>query len=175
MANEEFWAKVDEFKGKADEFYAQWQRMRDLRQAAQRDPDALKEWNALMGEAEDVQAKMSDVERAIQQAKEWAGGLFGVDETRNGLGLAYPLAIALITGAIAWLGSWLAKAYQLDRKLSYQENLIGQGVDPRVAAQTAKEEEGGFFPALGQGIGQGVAIAALVGVALFIMFRRARF
>ena len=172
----EFWSKVDEFKGKADEFYTEWQRLRGMREAAAQDPETLKQWNALMGEAENVTAKVSDVEQAIQTAKSWAGSFFGYDAIKNGLGDlgAIQLVLAVIVGAIAWLGTWLAKAYNLDRTLTYQENLIAQGVSPERAAATAREETGGFFPEFGAGLGKGIAIAAAVGLALWFMLEKKR-
>lgn len=177
--NGDVWAKVDEFKSKADEFYSQWQRLRNMRQAAARDPESLKEWNELMGEAEGVTAKVSDVEQAINDAKSWAGSFFGIDEYKANmrelgtLGLA-PIVIALIAGAIAWISTWLTKAYTLDRKLTYQENLIAQGVSPERAASTASEESGGFFEQIGSGIGNAVALAGLAAVLLYFFFEKKR-
>jgi len=174
----EFWSKVDEFKGKADEFYTEWQRLRGMRQAAARDPEALAEWNRLMGQADGVQAKVSDVEQAIQDAKAWAGSLFGYNgaQMRNGMGdLGAWFVVALIAGAIAWLGTWLTDAYLLDRKLTYQENLINQGISPERAAATARDEtNGGFFPAFGEGIGKGLILAAAVGLGLWFMLEKKR-
>lgn len=173
---EGFWVKVDEFKGKADEFYTEWQRLRGMREEAARDPETLKKWNELMGEAENVTAKVSSVEQAIQDAKSWAGGFFGYDNVRNSFGDlgAIQIVVAVIAGAIAWLGTWLAKAYQLDRTLTYQETLIGQGISPERAAATAREETGGLFAGLGEGLGKGLVIAGAVGLALWFMLEKKR-
>lgn len=174
--NAELWSRVDEFKAKADEFYTEWQRLRGMRQAAARDPEALKEWNRLMGQADGVAAKVSDVEQAVNAAKSWGLSVFGLEGMRDGLGAlgAVQFVIALVVGAIAWLGTWLADAYQLDRKLTYQEELISQGISPERAALTATEREGDFFSSLGSGIGTGVAIAAGVGLLLYFFLEKKR-
>ncbi len=177
-ANAELWTKVDEFKSKADEFYNEWQRLRGMRQAAARDPEALKEWNRLMGQADGVAAKVSDVEKAVNQAKSWGLSVFGLNGLRDSLGElgAVQFVVALVIGAIAWLGTWLADAYQLDRKLTYQEELIAQGISPERAAETASGEAtgGGFVSQLGQGIGKGLAIAAAAGLLFYFLLEKKR-
>lgn len=175
--NATLWEKVDEFKGKADEFYNVWQTLRAKRQLAARDPQALKEWNDLMGEAEGVTAKVSDVEFAVNQAKSWAGSFFGVDNVRGSLGELglLPFVIALVAGAIAWLGSWLTKAYMLDSKLDTIENLASQGYSTseinHVVNQPAEET---FLTKLGGNIGTGVAFAGIAGMLLYFFFEKKR-
>lgn len=174
--NAVLWAKVDEFKGKADDFYSLWQRLRAKRTAAARDPKALQEWNDLMGEAESVTAKVSQVETAINQAKSWAGGFFGVDNVHNGMGDLglLPFVIAAVAGAIAWLGSWIAKGNALDRKLDSMDAMISQGFSPSQAAAALSDQEPGFLTALGSGLGKGLAFAAVGAVLLYYFFEKKR-
>lgn len=174
--NATLWAKVDEFKAKADDFYSLWQRLRAKRALAAQDPQALQEWNALMGEAESVTAKVSDVEYAINQAKSWTSGFFGIDNMRAGfgdLGLL-PFVIAAVAGAIAWLGSWILKGNALDRKLDSLDSMISQGFSPAQAAAALTEQEPTFLTELGGGLGKGLAFAGLAAVVLYFVFEKKR-
>jgi len=174
--NATLWAKVDEFKAKADEFYSTWQDLRARRQAAATNPVVLKEYNDLMGEAESVTAKVSDVEFAINQAKTWAGGFFGMENVRGSFGELgiLPFVIAAVAGAIAWLGTWLAKANILNGKLDAIQSLVGQGYSPERAAAAVAEKESTFFTEFGSGLGKGIALAGAVGLLLYFLFEKKR-
>ena len=142
-----FWAEVERFKGKADEAYTLWQRLRTKRQAAASNAALNTEYNDVMNEGERIAAKISDVERVTNQVKqgmaETIGGWFGLEgvnhlkQNLGQLGFIQIAALALVTGAIAWLGSWIVKGNIVDRKLTAVENMIAGGVSPAQAGTGA--------------------------------------
>ena len=175
-----FWGEVDRFKGKADEFYRVWQGLRAKRQAASASPELQREYSDVMGEADTVVAKMSDVERVVGAVRETVTGWFGVEGYRQagrtlmGLGALPLLPIALITAAIAWITGWLGKAYLLDRKLTSVETMIAGGVDPSEAGRVVHgDENGGFFAGLGGELAP-LALAGVAIAAVYFMSQRGR-
>ena len=90
------------------------------------------------------------------------------------LGIAQ-FAIMAVAAAIAWLGSWLADAYTVDRKLTAVENMIAQGVDPRTAGELiADKGDPGPMGALFGNLGTGLAVAGVVGLVLYFFMEKKR-
>lgn len=183
-----FWNEVDKFKVKADEAYQLWQKLRAKRQAAVTNPELQKEFDDVMGQAESIQAKASDVEKVAQQVREGIAGtitswlpdfsLEGVyrqQRAQGNLGFLPVLAVAAVSAAIAWISTWISKAYIVDRKLESVEKLTAQGVDPRVAGGlVADKSEPGFLSSLGGNLGTGLALAAGAAVVLYFFFEKKR-
>lgn len=180
-----FWNEVEKFKGKADEAYGLWQKLRAKRQAAASNPALQAEYDDVMNEGENIASKMSDVERITAQVKggvyESVTGWFGLEGLNHAkqqlgqLGFLPVLAIGLVAGAIAWLGSWIVKGNIVDRKLTAVEGLIGQGVSPREAGALVEEKgDPGVFGNLFSNIGTGVAVAGVAAVLLYFFFEKKR-
>jgi hypothetical protein len=179
-----FWGEVDKFKAKADEAYRVWQGLRAKRQAAASNPQLQGEYDQVMDRAEGMTAKVSDVEKAVASVREGVAetitGWFGLEGYRHaarklgGLGLA-PVLIAVVTAAIAWIGSWLADAYVVDRKLDAVENLTAQGVPiSEAGAIIAERGDPGALEIFAGRAGMGVALAGLAAVVLYFFFEKKR-
>jgi hypothetical protein len=180
-----FWGEVDKFKRKADEAYTLWQKLRARRQYAATNPTIEAEYNDVINQGEDIGAKISDVERMTAQVKEGVGdrisswfGLEGMRHAQNQLGQVGFIqfaAIALVTGAIAWISSWIGKAYIVDRKLDSVENMIASGVDPREAGALVEEKgDPGAFALFAGNLGTGVAVAGVAAMLLYFFFEKKR-
>lgn len=180
-----FWGEVDKFKVKADEAYTLWQKLRAKRQAAVSDPRLQAEYEDVMSEAETMTAKASDVERLAAQVREGAAstildwfGLEGYEHAKGKvqqLGILPVIAIAAVSAAIAWVGSWLGKAYIVDRKLDAVESLVDKGVDPRTAGGLVVEKgDPGPLGAFFGNLGTGVAVAGIAAVVLYFFFQKKR-
>lgn len=182
---QDFWRKVDQFRGKADEAYTLWQKLRTKRQAAATNPELLAEYNQSMGKAENIQAKISDVEAVTQAVKSglvesvkgWIG-LEGIRHAQNRLGeigILPVIAIAGITAAIAWIGSWLSEAYVIDRKLTAVENLTAGGMSAREAGDLIAEKgDPGALELFAGNLGTGIAVAGGVALLLYFFFEKKR-
>lgn len=181
----DFWREVEKFKGKADEAYTLWQRLRAKRQAASTNPELLREYNDVIGQAENIQAKISDVERITAAAKsgvvESITSWFGLEGYNSAirqpkqLGLLPVLAVAAVAAAVAWLGSWIIKGNIVDRKLTAVENMIDSGVDPRTAGALIEEKgDPGPFSEMFGNLGTGIAVAGVVAMALYFFVEKKR-
>lgn len=187
-----FWGEVDRFKAKADEAYTVWQRLREKRQAASSNPKLQAEYDQVMASADNMGAKVSDVEQAVAAVKSGIGetiigwgtsvfGLEGVNDAKNDaraylgeLGIAQ-FAIVAVAAAIAWIGSWLADAYIVDRKLTAVETLHAQGVPIDEAGKIISEKpSGGPLDILAGRLGTGIALAGLAAVVLYFFFEKKR-
>jgi len=187
-----FWGEVDKFKVKADEAYTVWQGLRAKRQAASSNPQLQAEYDQVMESADNMGARVSDVEKAVAAVKTGIGesiigwgtsvfGLEGMNEAKSearaylgDLGIAQ-FAIVAVAAAIAWIGSWLADAYIVDRKLTAVEKLVAQGV-PIDEAGNVIADKGApsgidiFF----EKAGTGVALAGIAAVVLYFFFEKKR-
>ena len=86
-----------------------------------------------------------------------------------------PVLIAVVTAAIAWIGSWLADAYVVDRKLDAVENLTAQGVPiSEAGAIIAERGDPGALEIFAGRAGMGVALAGLAAVVLYFFFEKKR-
>lgn len=181
----DFWGKVDEFKRKADEAYTLFQRLRDKKIAAMGDPNLRREYDDVMGEANEIQDKISDVERMALGVREGAGGIikgwFGLEGYNHAmrqlgqLGFVQVLAVGAVAAAIAWVGTWVSKAYILDRKLTAVENLHAQGVPISEAGKIITERgDPGPLDIFAGAAGTGVALAGLAAVVLYFFFEKKR-
>lgn len=180
-----FWAEVDRFKVKSAEAYALWQKLRAKRQSAATNAALQAEYNDVMNEAENITSKFSDVERVTNAAKagiyetvtDWFG-LEGVNNLKNNLGqlgFIYVAAIALVSAAVAWLGTWIVKGQIMDRKLTAVENLVAGGVDPRTAGALIEEKgDPGPMAALFGNIGTGIAVAGIGAMLLYFFMEKKR-
>jgi len=180
-----FWDEVERFKRKADEAYTLWQKLRAKRQAAATNPALNAEYNDVMNEGENIATKMSDVERVTAQVRqgmaETITGWFGLEGYRTAarglgqLGFVQLAAIALVTGAIAWLGSWIVKGNIVDRKLTAVENMVAGGVSPTEAgALIAEKGDPGPLDALFGNIGTGIAVAGIGAMLLYFFMEKKR-
>lgn len=180
-----FWNEVEKFKIKADEAYTLWQKLRAKRQAAVSNPELQAEFDDVMGQAESITAKASDVERLTAQVRQGIGGTikdwFGLEGYNHArqkvsqLGFLPVLAVAAVSAAIAWISTWISKAYVVDRKLTAVEKLTAQGVDPRVAGDLVAEKgDPGFMASLGGNLGTGLALAGVAAVVLYFFFEKKR-
>jgi hypothetical protein len=180
-----FWGEVEKFKRKADEAYTLWQKLRAKRQAAASNPGLQAEYDDVMNEAENITAKVSDVERVTAQIKggvyetitSWFGleGLNTAKQQLGQLGFLPVIAIALVTAAIAWLGTWIVKGNIIDRKLTAVESLIGQGVSARDAGALVEEKgDPGVFGNLFSNIGTGIAFAGVAAGLLYFFYEKKR-
>ncbi len=181
----EFWAEVDKFKAKADEAFQLWQRLRAKRQAAQSNPELNAEYDDVMQQGENITTKISDVERAAAAVRKGLAdtitGWFGLEGYHHAarqlgqLGVIQFAAIALITAAVAWLGSWVVKGNIIDRKLTAVENLHAQGVSISDAGDIIAEKgDPGPLQALFGNIGTGIAVAGVVGLVLYFFMEKKR-
>ncbi len=187
-----FWGEVDKFKLKADEAYELWRKLRDKRQAAASNPKLQAEYDQVMDSADDMGARVSDVEKAVAAVKTgisetiigWGTSVFGLEGVNEAksearaylgeLGIAQ-FAIVAVAAAIAWIGSWLADAYIVDRKLTAVEQLHAQGVPIDEAGQIIADKGAPsgidiFF----EKAGTGVALAGLAAVVLYFFFEKKR-
>lgn len=180
-----FWAEVERFKRKADDAYTLWQKLRAKRQAAASNASLNAEYNDVMNEGENIASKMSDIERVTNQVKqgmlETVGGWFGLEGVNHlkgqlgQLGFVYLAAIALVSAAVAWLGSWIVKGQIIDRKLSAVENLIAGGVSPAQAGALIEEKgDPGPLDALFGNLGTGIAVAGVIGMLLYFFMEKKR-
>lgn len=181
----DFWREVSKFKTKADEAYTLWQKLRAKRQAAATNPELLREYNDVIGEAENIQAKISDVERISAAAKSgivesvtsWFGfeGINSAIRQPDQLGFLPVLAVAAVSAAIAWLGSWIIKGNIVDRKLSAVENMIASGVDPATAGSLIEEKgDPGPFSEMFGNLGTGIAVAGIAALVLYFFVEKKR-
>lgn len=181
------WDEVDKFKVKADEAYTLWQKLRAKRQAAVSDGRLYAEYSKVMDDAEDMTAKVSDVENAVAKFKAGAGdtikswfGLEGYEHARrqlSGLGIAPVvwLAVSVVSAAVAWIGSWLSEAYVIDRKLTAVETLHAQGVPINEAGElVADKSPAGALEIFAGKAGMGVALAGVAAVVLYFFFEKKR-
>lgn len=181
-----FWNEVDKFKAKANEAYDLWQELRAKRQAAASNPKLSAEYEKVMDDAETMTAKVSDVEKAVAAVRSGVAGTitgwFGLEGYRNGsralgehlhgLGFA-PVIIAVVAAAVAWIGSWVAEAYVVNRKLDAVENLTEQGVPYSEAGQIiADQGPPGALEIFAGRAGLGVALAGLAAVTLYFFFEK---
>jgi len=180
-----FWGEVEKFKRKADEAMSLWQTLRAKRQAAASNPALNAEYNDVMNQAENITAKMSDVERITNQVRQGAAqtikgwfGLEGYNTAARGLGqlgFIQLIAIALVTGAVAWLGSWIVKGNIVDRKLTAVENLVAGGVSPAQAGKIIEEKgDPGPMAAFFGNMGTGVAVAGIAAMVLYFFVEKKR-
>ena len=180
-----FWGEVEKFKRKADEAYTLWQKLRAKRQAAATNSALNAEYNDVMNEGEKIASKISDVERVTNQVKsgvsETITSWFGLEGYQNAarglgqLGFIQLAAIALVTAAIAWLGSWVVKGNIVDRKLTAVENMIAGGVSPSEAGALVEEKgDPGPLQALFGNIGTGIAVAGIAAMVLYFFVEKKR-
>lgn len=180
-----FWGEVDKFKRKADEAYTLWQRLRAKRAAAVTNAGLQAEYDDVMAQGEDIGAKISDVERMTAQVREGIGeritswfGLEGVNHAGRQLGqlgFVQFAAIALVTAAIAWIGSWIGKAYIIDRKLDAVQGMIADGVSPREAGAIVEEKgDPGALALFAGNLGTGVAVAGVAALVLWFFLEKKR-
>lgn len=180
-----FWAEVDRFKSKSAEAYALWQKLRAKRQAAATNAALLAEYTDVMNEAENITTKFSDVERVTNAVKggiyETVTGWFGLEGVNNlknnlgQLGFIQLAAVALVTAAVAWLGTWIVKGNIMDRKLTAVENFIRDGVDPSTAGALVEEKgDPGPMAALFGNIGTGIAVAGIGAMLLYFFMEKKR-
>lgn len=187
-----FWGEVDKFKTKADEAYELWRKLRDKRQAAASNPKLQAEYDQVMESADNMGARVSDVEQAVAAVKTgisetiigWGTSVFGLEGVNEAkrearaylgeLGIAQ-FAIVAVAAAIAWIGSWLADAYIVDRKLTAVENLTAQGVSVGEAgAIIADKGAPSAIDIFAGKAGTGVALAGLAAVVLYFFFEKKR-
>ena len=180
-----FWGEVDKFKRKADEAYQLWQRLRDKRAAAVTNPALQAEYDDVMAQGESIGAKISDVERVTAQIREGIGeritSWFGLEGYNHAgrqlgqLGFIQFAAIALVTAAIAWIGSWIGKAYIVDRKLDAVQGMINAGVSPREAGAIVEEKgDPGALALFAGNLGTGVAVAGVAALVLWFFLEKKR-
>lgn len=180
-----FWGEVEKFKRKADEAYTLWQRLRTKRQAAVTNAALQAEYDDVMAQGENIGAKISDVERMTAQVREGVGeritSWFGLEGYNHAgrqlgqLGFVQFAAIALVTAAIAWIGSWVGKAYIVDRKLDAVQGMIADGVDPRQAGAIVEEKgDPGMLAMFAGNLGTGVALAGAAALVLYFFMEKKR-
>lgn len=172
-----FWGEVANFKRKATEAMALWNRLREKRAAAVTDPKLQAEYDAVMAEAEGITAKIAEIERVANSALNTIGekvsSWFGLGVYRQlahqagQLGFVQVAAIALVTAAIAWISSWIGKGYIVDRKLDAVEKLVAEGVSPTDAGKLIAEKGA---PGLLGSMFAGTGTLALVGVGAVLLY-----
>lgn len=178
-----FFDEVERFKAKVDEAQALYRQLERKRAAAATNPTIKREYDKVMSDADEMGAKVSDVERAVASVRTGIAetitgwfGLEGIREAKNhlqGLGIAQ-LAVLAVSAAVAWIATWISEAYVVDRKLTAIEGMINDGVDPRTAGDIIEKNPptaaGEFFGKFGLGLG----IAGAAAIALYYMFEKKR-
>lgn len=166
-----FWEQVKTFKAKADEFWRTYKALEARRDLAYSTPQTRASYDRIMNAARPIIMKIESGAAAVGKAVGWVTGIFS-DIPTNQLGALQFVPVALITGAIALMVGWLADAKVELAKLESMRELVDQGASPAEAAEAVRSGEGTFLTQLGGELGQGLAVAALIGVGLFFFTRR---
>jgi hypothetical protein len=140
---------------------------------AKTDARLNQEYDALMKRADLLQGTIQKAKDAINQLnnmvenmtpdwlRDWLNNTNG-----DSLGLVPLLVAGAITGALAWLGTWITDAYIVGKKIEAQKIAIAAGADPTKATEAvfgAPEETMFGFGAIGT-----LGLLLLAGGAVFL-------
>lgn len=169
---------LDKFRKSVQEFRNAFDTMVQNRSYVAARPEWQAEYNSLFNEGsivkravETVAATVDGVVGAASSAWNSVKDFFGFDgippRRPQGLGVLPLLPIAAISGAIAYMGAWVAKVYIFNRKLEEAKRLESLGVNPQEAA------------ALTQGYGENsladainaIKVPLLIGGGIFLLVK----
>lgn len=170
-----FWATVQKFKNKADEFWTAYKRLEELEPVAMQTPDTARSYDRVMSSGGAITSNIEGVADTIKSAAGWAGGFFGIENVRRQtqLGALGLLPVAIIVAAISAMGIWLSDAYVEISKLEAIKELTAAGTPVGQAADIVRAGGGGgFATALGSELGKGIAFAAIAGVGIWFLMRK---
>lgn len=133
---------IRDFNNKLAEFDRLRQWFIAEKDVAKTDAGLNQEYNALMKRADLLQGTIQKAKDAINQLNNMVENMTP-DWLRNwlnntngdSLGLIPLLVAGAITGALAWLGTWITDAYIVGRKIEAQKIAIAAGADPTKATE----------------------------------------
>lgn len=173
---------IRQFKERAQDFALSEANLHKLGVAVARmgDAELEKEYGDLVARADWIRSKIQAVTQAIDNAIRTAKSILGL-QGLNAVGQlgAWFIPIAVIVGAVAIIGYWLADYAKFVRKLQEREqiaaDLVAQGVDPQAAELQAsraisESTRGGLFNV---DFSSPIVIALLIGAGIWL-YQRSR-
>lgn len=165
---------IRDFNNKLSEFERLRQWFVAEKDIAKTDAVLNQEYNDLMKRAELLDGTIQKAKDAINQLNnmvanmtpDWLKDWFN-NNNDDSLGFVPLLVAGAITGALAWLGTWITDAYIVGKKIEAQKALLAAGGDPDVIARTVwGQDTGGTMFGLGS-IGT-LGLLLLAGGAVFL-------
>lgn len=175
---------IQQFKDKAREFWRWWENLSQQKSFVDRqNPQLQKEYEELMNRGVDIRSKIEwitgAIDRAVnlyESAKDWFLETVGLDEIQaekmakqSDLAIAPLVAIggvAVISGAIAAIGKWVADAVTMSRRLAEIRRLEGEGYTSEQAHKIVEKsfpaDTGFLAPLKNIGLPLGLAAIALI-------------
>jgi hypothetical protein len=168
---------LEKFKAKTREFSDAFNRLTSMRVDAQSSQSMRDEYADLVETGQSIKDKIQYITQKVDDATGFFSNLFDFDGfgmVRNsvnrhpvGLGILPLIPIALMGGALAYMGSYIADIYLFERKITEQKRLESQGYNADDASQIVQRT-------VKKGMFAGAAdIAKPVGFAVgaFILFK----
>ena len=143
---------IESFKQKVRDWWASVQKLRAMKVPANK-----------QAEKDKLLSRAETIKNVIKKATNWSDTL-KIDE----LGFLPLIPLAVIGGAVASIGYWVADYAKFAKSVQYQSTLISQGIAPEKAAALANQQANpaGIFESAGSLIKWGV-----IGVAIFYAYK----
>lgn len=133
------------------------------------------EYDALMKRAELLDGTIQKAKDAINQltnmvenmTPDWLRSLLG-NSDGDSLGFVPLLIAGAITGALAWLGTWITDAYIVGKKIEAQKLALSAGADPTKTTQAIFGKPAGAGTVFGFGSIGTLGMLLLAGGAVFL-------
>lgn len=177
---------ISTFKKKSNEFFNLWDSLKSKKMDVKRLPphirqeylDLIDRGKFISGKIEWIDGLLNQAAAAYRNVKSWLSRTFGLGAYENysynqlqGLGLIPLIPVAIIAGAVSFIGYWINDAYQFNQKLAEIIRLEKKGMSPSKASELVRKtfNKKGFFSG-GSSFILPVAIGA--GVLLYLKAKK---
>lgn len=172
---------IQRFKSRARDFQLARDELQRMGAAVAKtnDYDLLMEYSRLVDRGNTIAATIEKATRAIDDAIAFARGALGdlTHERLGSLGVVWLLPSAVLLGAIAVVGYWLADYMKFAKRFNEQARIAAelerQGMDPAQAQVEAGRAVGATAPTFFGQLGNAATLVAIAVVG-FVLFRNWR-
>jgi hypothetical protein len=169
-------AMLADFKQRVAEFQAARRELQKIGAQIARTNDmaAWAEYGKLVERADSIERNVTAVTNAIDSALKSARAALGLEGVRAlaGLGIVWVLPVAVIAGAVAIIGYWMADYLKFAKRYSEQQRIVAelvqQGVNPIEAQRQAAEVVAAAAPSMFGNVAGVLKFVAIVGVGFFV-------
>jgi len=180
---------ISTFKKKSNEFFNLWDSLTAKKKYISRLPNDVKqEYLDLLDRGKFINDKIKWIDGLINQAsaayrnvKAWLSRTFGLgdyEQLKNynyqqlqGLGIIPLIPVAIIAGAVSFMGYWVNDAFQFNAKLNEIMRLEKKGLSPSKASEIVRKtfNKKGFFSGLNKII---LPLALGAGVLIYLKVKK---